>query len=535
MKATFDGDTFKGMLAASTDWLEKIVPDINALNVYPVPDGDTGTNMLMTMRASLESVTTGSNSSVSSFISAVDKGALMGARGNSGVILSQIFHGVARTLKKAKVVDAHSLAQALQSAADTAYSALSDPEEGTILTVVREAATAASKAAKSYDATATSVLAAATDAARTSVINTPNLLPVLKEAGVVDAGGHGLFTILEGALLYIKEKSNGRAPELLCNQKPMLAPKSEPSQDEDYYGFCTQFMIKGDNLSVKKIRSTLENMGQSLIVVGDASLVRVHIHCQNPEAITHCASSFGTVTDTNICSMDEQHQDFLLMKKTSLTTAVIAVCNGAGLVNAFADLGATAILPGGQTMNPSTMDILNAIERVDSDSIIILPNNKNVVTTARLAQTLTKKQVCVIPTKTIPQGIAAMIEFMAEADYETNVNQMAENYHSARSIEITRSTRDARINGLEICSGQIIALLDGQLMAAGESPVDVILSLLETLDIAESSVATIYYGKDASKSEATAIIEKILTNWPHLSAGCENGGQPEYLYILSIE
>ena len=536
MKATFDGCTFKQMLVAGTDWLEKIVSDIDALNVYPVPDGDTGTNMLLTMRASLESIEASTNGSVSSIISAINKGALMGARGNSGVILSQIFHGLARALEGEDIIDAKCLARALQHAADTAYTALSDPEEGTILTVIRDAATAAKMAADNNGATATSVLTAATNASRASVMNTPNLLPVLKEAGVVDAGGHGLFTIFEGALLFIRGKINGNMPELLCRQKPLITSTTEFSHEEDFYGFCTQFMIKGDNLNIKTIRNTLKDLGQSLIVVGDSALVRVHIHSHDTGLVTSTAASFGTITDVDIRSMDKQHQDFLLVKRgNSLQTAVIAVVNGSGLVNTFADLGIAAIVPGGQTMNPSTMDILNTMERVDSKSIIILPNNKNVVTTARLAQSLTSKNTCVIPTETIPQGIAAMIEFMPEADYETNIKQMAESYACVKTIEVTRATRAARVNGLSIKLGQFIALLDGELKVAVENPAKAIFHALSMIELTCCRVITLYYGKDANEYDAKAITSQITNKYSHISAGIVNGGQPDYLYIVSIE
>lgn len=536
VRTEIDGSTFKEMLVAGTSWLEKIVPDIDALNVYPVPDGDTGTNMLLTMRACLEGIETCSNGSVSSVACAMDKGALMGARGNSGVILSQIVHGLARELQGEDIADAECLARALQCGADAAYMALSNPKEGTILTVMNDAASAAIKAAHASGATATSVLAAATNAARASVMNTPNLLQVLKENGVVDAGGHGLFTILEGALLYVKDKTNGKLPELLSRQKPLITSVTEISHDDDYYGFCTQFMIKGQNLDTRKIRSALDDLGQSLIVVGDSSLVRVHIHSHDTETVINRAASFGEIADTDIRSMDAQHQDFLLVKRGStMQTAVIAIANGDGLVNTFADLGAAAIVPGGQTINPSTMDILNTIERVDSNSIIILPNNKNVVTTARLVQPLTSKKVSVIPTETIPQGIAAMIDFVPEADYETNSRQMAENFACVKTIEVARSTRNARINETDVKQGQIIALVDNQLKVSGQNPSDAIFKALSCVDMKECRVVTLYYGKDADEEEAAAIAGDITEVYPHISAGCVSGGQPEYLYILSVE
>ena len=403
---------------------------------------------------------------------AIARGALLGARGNSGVILSQIWRGLAQELKDKDIIDARNLAQALQEGASTAYLALSNPVEGTILTVMRDAANAATKETMNIDARPVSVLTAAVRAARASVMNTPNLLSVLKDAGVVDAGGHGLFTFFEGALHYINGKMNGRSPEVLSRQRPLVTGGIEFSHEDDFYGFCTQFMVKGQNLSVAKLRNALENLGESVIVVGDAATIRVHIHTHDTDKVTREASSFGKIFDIDIRNMDEQHQDFLLMKPgkaNSLLTSVIAIVNGDGMVNVFADLGAAAVVPGGQSMNPSTMDILHTVERVDSDNVIILPNNKNVIPTALLVQSLTKKNVKVIPTETIPQGISAMVEFVPEATFETNATKMAENIYSVKTIEITRATRSTKLNKLDIKCGQFIGLLDGKLLAVSNT------------------------------------------------------------------
>ncbi len=536
-KTGLDGRCLRDMLVAGTEWLERIARDINALNVYPVPDGDTGTNMVLTMRASLEDASSLQDKSVSGVARAIDKGALMGARGNSGVILSQILHGFAKGVEGKDQLDAESFTRALQMAANTAYQALSEPVEGTILTVIRDAATGAKKAANENNATLVSVLSAATSSARDSVLETPELLEVLKEAGVVDAGGHGIFTILEGALFYLKGELNSNNPQLLSSQRPLISRQAEFESEEGQYGFCTQFMIKGQDLDISSIRKALESSGESLIVVGDSSVVRVHIHTQDAEEVITRASSFGEVADKDIRDMDEQHQDFLLVKQgaSALSTAVIAVVNGDGLANVFADLGVTAIVPGGQTMNPATMDILNTVEKLEFGRVIILPNNKNVISTAQLVQSLTDKQVMVVPTRTIPQGITAMIEYIPESGIEENISQMEENIDAVRTLEIIQATREAKVNGLEIEQGQFIGLLDTRLQAKGKSPEDTVFKTIETLDIAEYSIVTIYYGIDVNKTQAESLSESISEEYSNLSAGAVYGGQPDYHYIISIE
>jgi DAK2 domain fusion protein YloV len=536
-KKTLDGHDLKAMFAAGAAWLEKIVPDINALNVYPVPDGDCGTNMLFTIRASIEESAKLVNGGVTEVVQAIANGALMGARGNSGVILSQMWRGLAQKLKDKEVIDATGLAQALQEAAKTAYLALSNPVEGTMLTVMRDAASAADQEAKSADASSVSVLGAAVNAARASVMNTPNLLAVLKDAGVVDAGGHGLYTFLEGALLSLKDNMDGRSPELLSRPMPLVTPPMA-SREEDSYGYCTQFMVRGQGLNAVNLRNALEGLGKSLIVVGDTSTVRVHIHTHNPEAVTKIAASAGTLFDIDIRDMDEQHEDFLLMNRgriSSLPVGVVAVVNGDGLVNVFADLGAAAIVPGGQTMNPSTTDILRTVEEVPSNNIIILPNNKNIIPAARLVQQMTKKNLRVIPTETIPQGISALLAFVTEVDFETNLKQMMEAMTTVRTIEITRATRATKVNKLSIKAGQFIGLLDGELLVAGDTPDDVILQLLARLDLSQANVVTLYFGEGTSEIEANQLSIQIFELYPHLEVGVVKSGQPNYPYIVSVE
>lgn len=536
MKQTLNGKELKEMFTAATDWLEKLVPDINALNVYPVPDGDCGTNMLFTMRASLAEATQNSNGSVSSVAQAMARGALMGARGNSGVILSQIWRGLAVGLKSRTMIDGKLFAAALNEASRTAYQALSHPVEGTILTVIKDSALAALQTAEN-NCSLVNVLEDTVNAARASVVKTPELLSVLKDAGVVDAGGHGLYTLLEGALLYVKEEKDGRSPQLIAG-KTMPATKPVMVAEEEVYGYCTQFLLRGDSFNIDDLRDKLQGMGKSVIVVGDSSTVRVHIHTLEPDKATELAAYYGALSDIDVRDMDEQHKDFLLMhrdKNISLKTAIVVVVNGEGLANVFSDLGVSAIVPGGQTMNPSTMDILQAVEAVPSHNVIILPNNKNIVLTASQVQKLSKKNISVIPTETIPQGVSALIAFSPEADFTANTAQMLAAFNKVRTIEITKSTRTTRLDGLEIKEGQVIGLLDDKLVAAGDKMEELILEILSRIDFTGASVITVYYGTVTPEADAAALSDRLRQAYPHLEIEVISGGQPHYNYIISVE
>ncbi len=532
-----NGLDFKLAFEAASKWLEKIVPDINALNVYPVPDGDCGTNMLLTLRASLNHTTNPGEERADLMAKAIAQGALMGARGNSGVILSQIWRGVSIYLDGRSTIGAKDLAGALSQASDTAYQALSNPVEGTILTVIRETAEAAAREACEDDCDLISVLTAAVRTARASVMKTPSLLPELKEAGVVDAGGHGLYTFIEGMLLHLKNDMDNRTPDLLCRAVPLVIKPVDSDKHDDIYGYCTQFMIKGVGLNVARIRQALANSGESLIVVGDNTVIRVHVHTHDPESAARISSAFGTLTDIDIRDMDEQHQDFLIMNRERLcsSTAVISVASGDGLINAFADLGTAAIIQGGQTMNPSVDEILKTIEAVPCDDIILLPNNGNVVPACDLAVSMTDKRVQVIPTRTIAQGISAMVAFLEDGDLDSNYQEMTEAANTVRTIEITKSTRQTMSNGLSIGDGQFIGLLDGKIMATGDDAPGVIFDIFEMVNPQTINVVTIYWGKDAQPEQAQSIHDTIHTRYPSIAAGVVRGSQPNYHYILSIE
>lgn len=539
---TINGREFREMLSTATSWLEKSSSDVDALNVFPVPDGDTGTNMLLTMRSGVDEAFMHNNSSVSDAAKAVAQGALMGARGNSGVILSQIWRGMAEGVVDKKTINGEDVAIALQKAADVAYKGISNPVEGTILTVVREAAQAGQKCVDDGKTDPISVMEAIVEGAGESVANTPTLLPVLKDAGVVDAGGQGLYTILEGALRYLRgeaEQMQFRKPQMIASSIPMPVRMPQISQvDEVPFGYCTEFMLKGEGFNPDKIRDRLKKEGESLIVVGDENTTRVHVHTLDPGKIIKYATSLGTLHQVSIRNMDEQYHDFLEVQKSravEVDTATIAVVSGDGLAEVFASLGTTAIVPGGQTMNPSTKDILQAVNAIASDKVIILPNNKNIILTAEQVKTLSNKSIEVIPTQTIPQGVAALLAFDYEADFSTNADLMKEATSMVKTIEITRAVRAAQLDGLSIKKKQAIGLLDGELLAAGKNTIDILDKMLAKLDMNQNEIVTVYYGADASSDEASQVSESIREQYPQLQVEVVKGGQPYYDYIVSIE
>ena len=530
------------MFSAATSWLEKSSADIDALNVFPVPDGDTGTNMMLTMRSTMEEAYRAPDHSASGVAHAMAKGALMGARGNSGVILSQIWRGLAQGLDGKESFTAAELAEALQKSASVAYKGVSNPVEGTMLTVIKDAAKEAKKQVDGGQEDIVEVMEATVNAAGESVARTPRLLKVLKDAGVVDAGGQGIYTLLEGALRYLKgetEQMRLRKPQIIVSEVPLSVPLPQVAGvDEIPFGYCTEFLLKGEDLEPEIIRKRLEKKGESLIVVGDEGAVRIHIHTLDPGNILQMVTKLGTLHQVSIRNMDEQHQDFLEMQKDRMPTtdtAVIAVAAGEGLTEVFGSLGAASVIPGGQTMNPSTKDILQAVEKTPSDKVIILPNNKNIISTAAQVQSLTQKKIKVVPTKTIPQGVVALLAFDYEADFTANAEIMEKSLSTVKTIEVTRSVRTTKVNKINIKRRQPIGILDDELVAAGDTNLDVINKVLEMLDLDESEVVTIYYGAETEVAEAEEISASITKNYPNLQVEIIKGGQPHYSYIISIE
>ncbi len=509
---------------------------VNSLNVFPVPDGDSGTNMLLTMQAALKEVNTSPTHSASGICNALSHGALLGARGNSGVILSQIIRGLSRAIEKKDLINTYDFGVAMVEASRTAYKGVVKPVEGTILTVCRESADATVAAAAQSDDFRV-VLARTVDAARGSVVRTPLLLPVLKEAGVVDAGGQGLLIILEGALKYLRGES------METPSAGAAAQALEHIAREEGWGFDIQFHVRGANLDVDSIRERIASMGESALIVGDSNLIKVHVHAPKPGDILDYGCSIGTITNVVVENMQEQYIDFLAAQTVrppvtaediaGMTTVTVAP--GAGLARVFESLGVGAVVSGGQTMNPSTEDIVKAIESVKTDQVIVLPNNKNIIPAAEQAKELVKKKVAIVPSRTIPQGIAALLAFNFQSDLDANVKAMTRAAQSIQTAEVTTATRSVRFDGLDVKAGQIIGLIDGVLRAAGDDPTPLVLDLLDKMHTADREIITVYYGAPVSARDADDLANRIRTAFRSQEVEVVDGGQPHYHYIISVE
>ena len=533
-----DGRGLKRLIRFGLAWLERHQEAINALNVYPVPDGDTGTNMLLTMQSAYQEIHDSPEEEVGVIAQKVAHGALMGARGNSGVILSQIFRGFARSLEKVQAFDTVQFAAALREAATTAYKGVIKPVEGTILTVARELAEASvTAAASSQDLRY--VLEHVVHAAQESVARTPTLLPVLAEAGVVDAGGQGLLVILEGMLRYAKGEPVSIDSELAAAvDLHALHPEGEEG-----YGYDIQFIIHGEGLQVEEIRETIASMGDCALVVGDSRAVKVHVHSPEPGTPINYGTSLGSLSRVIVENMQEQYPDFILSKAQRPTVpaeplsgiGTVVVAPGPGLTKVFESLGASAVVSGGQTMNPSTESILNAIESTASDEVIVLPNNKNIVLAAQQAQTLSTKRVEVVRTVTVPQGISALLSLNYQADLATNARVMTEAAKVVETVEITQAIRSVQIDGVSVEEGEFIGLVNGKLRVKGDSPNQTTISALRETDAKAYEIITVYYGESISPEEAEQLADQIEEQFPEQEVEVVDGGQPHYYYILSVE
>jgi DAK2 domain fusion protein YloV len=536
-----NGQTLKEMFSSGTAWLEKSAPDINAINVFPVPDGDTGTNMVLTMKFALEEAKLNSDSQVSSVAKSLAHGALMGARGNSGVILSQFFRGLAKGLEGKTHFDGGDFARALAGASQTAYKGIVNPVEGTILTVLKDASKAAQEAVKNDD-TLVSVMEDAVESARDSVARTPSLLPVLKEAGVVDAGGQGLYVLLDGALQFLKGESHKiqyRRPRLVVAETALVPRVAHmPTRLETPHGYCTNFVLEGKNLNPGKIEKDLKKKGQSLIVTGDDTLIRVHIHSFEPGEILRYATRSGKLHEITINNMDDQYAEFIKMQRERMPQvdiAIVAVATGDGFFELLNSLGSIIIVPGGQTMNPSVRELLQAVESAPADNVILLPNNKNILSAASQVQSLTSKKVKVIPTRNIPQGISAFLAFGYDMSLEKNAQAMEKVIKKVRAIEVTRAVRGTCLNSLEIKKGQFIAMLnDEDLIAKADKAVDVVLEALGKAGAEKAGIVTIYYGDESKDVEAQEIAQEVRDRY-QTEVEVVRGGQPHYSYIISVE
>lgn len=541
----YDGQALKRLTEASLAWLKTNQQSVNALNVFPVPDGDTGTNMLLTMTSAWNEIKDSGEKHVGRMAALIAKGALMGARGNSGVILSQLWRGFARALQDAECIDAAGLVNALREARDTAYKGVVKPVEGTILTVAKDAAAAADVAlAETQDPI--EILEKCVPAAAESVERTPDLLPVLKQAGVVDAGGKGLFYIMEGALRHIYGQPLDVAETTL---RPLSALRLDEAMQEveegQDYEVVVDFFPNGQ-FKLEKFYKRLEEMGTSIQVGEGEGMYRMHIHVpldMRYEPVDYIMS-IGTITkvamENLVAQMDDVNakvkgQKLELAKVEPNQVGVVVVSPGQGLSRIFASLGVAAIVEGGQTMNPSTQEILAAFENLPTNKIIILPNNRNIIMTANQAQEVTVKKVEVVPSKSIPQGLAAMLLHNPDGDLEELAGKMTKALTSVRTGEITVATRSVEIEGVKVEEGQVIGLLDGKLVASAKSVEAAVLDLLKKVKAEERELVTLIYGEGVGQNQANQIADAVRAAYPRLELELQDGGQPHYQLILSIE
>ncbi len=559
----FDGQDLKQALLAAATWLEQHKAEINALNVFPVPDGDTGTNMSATMRAAVKEIAEATEASAAVIAEKLARGALMGARGNSGVILSQILRGLAQGLDKKATFTAPDLANAFQESSKLAYRAVIKPVEGTILTVIREVAEAAQRGAGQGDIVA--LMQEVVTAARQAVAKTPDLLPLLKQAGVVDAGGQGLATVLEGVWRYTRgdviETTSAAAIEV-----PATEIKKGRVSVEEEFGYEVVFLLRGDNLHMEEIRDTITRMGGvSTVVGGDAKLIKVHTHTLTPGKILDYGVSLGSLNDINIENLQEQSlryeaeskaehareedgsgeaagKDYArdaesgeIIRRELGEVATVAVASGEGWVKVFESLGVGAIVPGGQTMNPSTEELLQAVKRVPSPKVILLPNNGNVIMSARQVPSLVDKEVYVVATETLPQGISALLAFNYEADFPANCNAMDSAAKRVQTAEITTAVRTVQIEGIAVREGDTIGLLNGRLVVANNDIQVVLQDTLRRMKAEQYEIFTLYYGEGVTSEQAEETARQIKSWYPGQEIEVVSGGQPYYAYILSAE
>ncbi len=540
-----DGQMLKILVEAGLAWLRTNQRIVNSLNVFPVPDGDTGTNMVLTMQAAYDEIANLSERNFGKMVHTVAHGALMGARGNSGVILSQLWRGFARVMDNLEYLDAQSLAHALASARDTAYKGVVRPVEGTILTVAKDIAAIAEQV-WTESPNLMDMLQRLVDEADQSVQRTPNLLPVLKDAGVVDSGGKGLFFLLEGSLRFILGQSL-EAP--LATVQPLTAMNLENAMESIEPGQDYEVVIDFrpyTSLDLIDFYGELEQMGTSIQVGEGDGIYRLHIHVPTEKRYfpIDYTMSLGTITKVameNLMAQMDQLDQVCVENKVNLhpiepgQIAVVAVAPGSGIARVFASLGAAAIIEGGQTMNPSTQEIIHSFENLPTDQVILLPNNKNIILAGRAAAELTVKKISVIPSRSVPQGLAAMMRLVPDGDFDSVVAEMTEALEDVVTGEITIATRNVEIDGVQVQEGEIIALLNGRLVLAAQNLDDALLGLLNKVTLEDYELITMFYGNNITKNEVNRLTDVVRSTYPRLELEVQEGCQPHYQFIISIE
>ncbi|ANZ33569.1 fatty acid kinase catalytic subunit FakA [Staphylococcus carnosus] len=547
MISRIDGKLFADMVVQGAQNLSNNAEIVNSLNVYPVPDGDTGTNMNLTMTSGREEVEQNASKNIGALGKTFSKGLLMGARGNSGVILSQIFRGFCKNIEDAETIDAKTFAESFEAGVDTAYKAVMKPVEGTILTVARESAAAGIESAKNTE-DCLEVLSAIIEKGEIALENTPNQLPVLKEVGVVDSGGKGLLCVYEGFLKAMKgEKVETTAPK--------LDTESFVNDDHDFhgvintedivYGYCTEMMVRFGKdkkpFDEKEFREDMAQFGDSLLVINDDEIVKVHVHSEHPGDVFNYGQQYGELIKLKVENMREQHRNVVNKEKANegkaepVETAIIAISMGDGISEIFKSMGATSIINGGQTMNPSTNDIVKAIEESGAKKAIILPNNKNIQMASDQAAEIVEAETVVIPTKWIPQGIGALFQYLPDASLEDNKNAMTEAIEDVQSGAITNAVRNTTIDGIDIKEGEFMGLKEGKIVVSNPTQLEASKVLLSKMVQDDSEIVTILTGEDAESETTEALTEWLEAEYPDVEIDEQVGSQPIYPYLFSVE
>lgn len=543
---TINGHDFYNMVVNASNRLLEESEYVNSLNVFPVPDGDTGTNMSATFKAAVKEIEGMNSDSIGDVSKKLAKGALMGARGNSGVILSQILRGISKGLEGKSSVDAIGFAIALKEGSNSAYKAVMRPTEGTILSVIR----AAAEAAIDTDVKdIVDLIDVVVKAAKVMLDKTPELLPALKKAKVVDSGGMGLYIILRGMHEALRDDIKAEIKDIKPSEAKMQG--AQGTEDIDIkFGYCTEFIILADASKADKFRDDITPMGDSQVVVGYEDVIKVHIHTNDPGAVLAKAVKLGELSKIKIDNMREEHREVLLSKEEyklkdaqkeevaeaeSKKYAFVAVAMGEGITNIFKDLGVDYVIEGGQTMNPSTQDIVECISKLNAEHIFVLPNNKNIIMSANQAAEISDKDVRVIPTTTIPQGITCITMFNSESEVEENEASLKDAIEMVKTGSVTYAVRDTEMDGIEIKEGNMLGLIEGKIKKVGSSYCDVAEEVLAEMIDDESELITIFYGSDVSEEEANDFAGKIEEKYEDLDIQCYRGAQPLYYFLISVE
>lgn len=548
---TLDGKRFAQMVLQGATHLSNNAKTVDALNVFPVPDGDTGTNMNLSMTSGAKEVKNHISDHIGKVASALAKGLLMGARGNSGVILSQLFRGFAKAIEQKSEINSKEFAAALEAGVQTAYKAVMKPVEGTILTVAKDAAKRAVAVAKKE----TDIVVVMTEVlkeAKASLKRTPDLLPVLKEVGVVDSGGQGLVFLYEGFLSALKGETIAETETLSMEQlvrtEHHRSVQSHLSANDIEFGYCTEFMVKLEQEKVAKhpfheesFRQDLSRFGDSLLVIADDELVKVHIHAEQPGEVLTYAQRYGSLINIKIENMREQHANIVHQemeppkKQERIPYGIVAVAMGDGIAELFKSIGAHAVIEGGQTMNPSTEDIVKAIEEVNAQTVFVLPNNKNIILAAQQAASVASCDVVVIPSKTVPQGMTALLSFNPSATKEENEQAMTEALARVKTGQVTFAVRDTHIDGVEIAKDDYMGIADGKIVVSNKEIAYVVETLLSHMIGEEDEILTILSGEEATEEQLAHVVQFVEQQFPYVEIETHHGGQPLYPFIFAIE